>query len=51
MTKLEKLIEAYRASGRCAFYYPRKKLVSLDGHKAVPVKDAIAKITEVLAKQ
>jgi hypothetical protein len=50
MTKLEKLIEAYNASGRCAWYYPRKKLVSLSGHKAIPVKEAIAQMTAVLAK-
>lgn len=50
MTKLEKLIAAWNATGRCAFYYPRKKLVSLNGHKAVPVKEAIAQMTEVLSK-
>lgn len=50
MTKLEKTIEAYRASGRVAFHYPRKNMVSLDGGKLLPVKDAIAKMCECLSK-
>lgn len=50
-TVLRELIEAYNASGRCAFYHSRKQTVSLSGHKAIPVKDAIAKMTAVLEKE
>jgi hypothetical protein len=50
MKQLEKLLEAYKASGRCAFYYPRKQMVSLNGHKAIPVKDAMARMTETMAR-
>ncbi len=42
------IIESYRATGRLAFHYPRKKLISLNGHKAIPVKEAIAQMRHLL---
>ena len=41
MTNLTDVLSEYRATGRLAFHYPRKNTVSLNGGKAVPVKDAI----------
>jgi len=46
-----KIVEAYRASGRPVFYYPRKKLISMSGHKAIPVKEAVAQMWECLKRE
>ena len=50
MTRLQKAIAAWEASGRCAWHYPRKRLVSLNGHRAIPESEAIKHIENCLAK-
>lgn len=45
-----KIMEAYKATGRCAFYYPRKKAISLNGGKLLSVKEAVEKMTELLKR-
>ena len=41
-----KLIEAYRATGRLAFHYPRLKRISLNGGRSLPEREAIDHIKE-----
>ena len=48
MENIEKLLKEYRATGRLAFYHPRKQTISLNGGKHVPVKEALKKIRETL---
>ncbi len=47
--QIESLIEQYNATGRVAFYYPRKKEISLNGGRAMKEVDAIGRMREVLA--
>ena len=50
MGTVEKAIfEAYRATGRSAFYYPRKGTVSLNGFRAIPLNEAVLKMKKTLA--
>jgi len=44
------LVEQYNASGRIATHHPGKKTISLDGGRSMPVKEAVIKMREVLAK-
>lgn len=48
--QIQKLLSEYRATGRVAFYRPRKKDISLNGGKYIPVKEAAAKMLELLSK-
>ena len=48
MENIDKLLKEYRATGRLAFYHPRKQTISLNGGKHVPVKEALKKIRETL---
>ena len=45
---VSQLIEAYNATGRIAFHYPRKHRISLNGGKSLPEKDGIKRIKEFL---
>jgi len=49
MTVEEKRIfDLYNKSGWCAFHYPRRKQISLDGHPRIPEKQAIKEMRETL---
>lgn len=47
---LEHLLERFRATGRLAFYHPRKGTISLSGGKHLPVKEAVKRMREILDK-
>lgn len=44
--KLDVLIDAWRASGRVAFVYPRQKRVSLNGGASKSYQEALAVLSE-----
>ncbi len=46
---ISELIDRYMSTGRSAFRYPRKKIISLDG-RSMPEKLAIQKMRDVLAR-
>ena len=48
--KIQKIMEAYRKTGRIAFYYPRKKKISLDGGRLLSINEAVEKMENVLNK-
>jgi hypothetical protein len=48
LMSLQQLIEAYNAEGWIAFDHPRKKTISLNGHKAIPYPEARKKMVEAL---
>ena len=45
---IKRLCDAYTATGRVAFIHPRKKLVSLNGGRAVPYEEAARRIKDCL---
>lgn len=50
-TTQHRLLEAYRATGRIAFYHPHKQTISLNGHRALPVSKALAQVKETLNRE
>lgn len=44
------IIDAYNATGRAAFLYPRKRMVSLNGGRLTPLKDALKLMRETLKR-
>lgn len=44
----QELMKAYIATGRTAFYYPRKKMISLNGGKLLNIKEAVSKMKEII---
>ncbi len=50
-SRLARLIERYENTGRCVFIYPRKKEVSLDGHRAMNYKNALTKLVDFFKDQ
>lgn len=50
MSGLNELLAAWRNTGRVAYHYPRKHLVSLNGCRAVSEKEAAARIKELLSR-
>lgn len=44
----QEIMKAYIATGRYAFYYPRKKMISLNGGKLLKIKDAVSKMKEIV---
>lgn len=50
MSGLSELLAAWRNTGRVVHHYPRKHLVSLNGERAVPEKEAAARIKEFLKR-
>ena len=49
--QMRNIIAEYELSGRCAFLYPRKKMVSLNGHKAVDYETAYNQMVNCLQKE
>ena len=47
---LNLLLEAYRANGRLAFLYPRKRRISLNGGRLRPIPEAVTEMRECLAR-
>lgn len=47
----QKTIDAYRATGRIVFVYPRLGLVSLNGFKREPIKDAMVKMQACIERE
>ncbi len=45
----QRLIDAYRATGRIAFVYPRLGMISLNGGKRLPWREAIARIQQTIS--
>ena len=41
-------IDLWNNSGRCAWYHPRKKTVSLNGAPTIPQEEAIKRIKDLL---
>ena len=46
--KIAELITAYNATGRIAFYHPKKRTISINGGRCVPEKEGIKRIKECL---
>ena len=46
--QLKNTIEQYNNAGWYAHHYPRKRMVSLNGHKAISEQDALDKMTNSL---
>ena len=46
--QLKTVIEQYNSAGWYAHHYPRKRMVSLNGHKAISEQDALDKMTNSL---
>lgn len=47
---IDALIKEFEATGRVAARYPRKKTISLSGGRAMPEKEAVARMRDVVAK-
>ena len=46
--KITRLIEQYNATGRIAFYHPKKHTISLNGFKALPEEEGLKRIEALL---
>lgn len=44
----QNIIEKYRATGRIAFYYPRKKKIALNGGRQLDINEAITQMMDCL---
>ena len=49
-SEFKSLVQQYNDKGWVAFVYPRKKMVSLNGSRAVSYQEAIQKMRATLAK-
>ena len=45
---IKKIIAKYQATGRIAFYYPRKQRISLNGGRSLEISEAIDRMLEVI---
>lgn len=47
--KQQAIFNAFNSNGWCAFYFPRKKTISISGGRAKPIKEQIRRMSELLA--
>ena len=47
-SKIKEIINQYEATGRVAFYHPRKKTISLNGFPELPENEAIRRMLECI---
>lgn len=50
-SKVKQIIEQYNNTGRCAWYHPKKRTISINGSRAIPENQAVKIMLEVINKK